>query len=112
MRSLWRLLLLLLATVLIDFAVTNRQPVSLGLWPLPDIVEVPLYLVVLGGLALGFVVGEFAAWVGARRWRQEARQGRRRIAALEGELAAARRERSVPPAPREAAAPERERLAR
>src|SRR6185437_10838484 len=89
MRLFWRLLLVLLAVVLVDFAVTNRQRVELGLWPLPDVAEVPLYLVVLGGLLGGFLAGEVAAWIAARHWRQEARQARRRIAALESELAAA-----------------------
>lgn len=109
MRFLWRLLLFALAAVLVDFAVTNRQPVSLGLEPLPDAIEVPLYFVVLGGLIIGFIVGEVAAWVAARHWRHEARHSRRRIAALEGELAAAAKERA---ARGEAAALDLERLPR
>ena len=112
MRFVWRSLLLLLALVLIVFAVSNRKPVSIGLWPLPDVVEVPLYLVVLGGLVAGFVAGELTAWVGARHWRHEARQSRRRIAALENALDAAEARTADSPAPQRAGAPEPARPAR
>jgi uncharacterized integral membrane protein len=90
MRALWRLLLVVAAVILVVFAVSNRANVALGLWPLPAAVELPVYLVVLGGLVFGFIFGEFAAWVAARHWRRELRESQRRIAALERELAAAR----------------------
>ena len=80
----------LAALVLILFAVSNRQSVTIALWPLPDRAELPLYLLVLGTLLIGFVVGELIAWTGGWRWRREARQSRDRIAALEQELAAER----------------------
>jgi len=76
------------AVVLVLFAVSNRETASVGLWPLPVLVELPLYLVLLGTLLIGFVVGEFVAWVAGRRWRREARRLEHRVAALERELAA------------------------
>jgi len=82
--------LALVAVVLILFAVSNRETVSIGLWPLPALVAMPLYLVVLGTLVVGFVVGEFVAWIGGWRWRREARRSRDRIAMLERELDTAR----------------------
>jgi uncharacterized integral membrane protein len=82
--------LALVAVVLIVFAVSNREIVSVGLWPLPAQVELPLYLLVLGTLLAGFVVGELVAWIGGRRWRREARRSRNRIAMLEREVEAAR----------------------
>jgi uncharacterized integral membrane protein len=86
MKFLWWIVLALAAIVLILFAVSNRETVSLGLWPLPALVELPLYLVVLGMLILGFLAGELVAWIGAWHWRREARRSRDRIAALEREL--------------------------
>jgi uncharacterized integral membrane protein len=90
MRFFWWTVLALAALVLILFAVSNREHVSVGLWPLPALVELPLYLVVLGTLVLGFVVGELVAWVGGWHWRREARRSRDRIAMLERELEAER----------------------
>src|SRR5581483_1377289 len=70
MRTVWRLLLLLAALIVIVFAVSNRAEVSLGLWPLPAAVQAPVYLVVIGGLVFGFILGELAAWVAGRQWRR------------------------------------------
>ena len=74
------------------FAVTNRQTVAVGIWPVPYRVEVPLYLLVGAPLLLGFLLGEIAAWLGAAKWRREARQRGRRIEALERELGATQRQ--------------------
>lgn len=99
MRILFRAAMLAAAIVLVVFAVSNRASVSLGLWPLPDLVELPLYLVILGALLAGFLAGELAAWVSGRHWRREVRRSARRIATLERELDAARAERQEPPPP-------------
>jgi uncharacterized integral membrane protein len=72
--------------VLVTFAVANRHDVVV--WPLPDTVQAPLAFVVLFSLIVGFLIGEFVAWIGGRRWRQEVRHKARRIEALERELAA------------------------
>ena len=74
--------------LLIIFAVSNRESVHVTFWPLPAYVDAPLYLVVLLAVLIGFLVGEFVAWVNGRSWRQEARRRRRRAEALERELAA------------------------
>jgi uncharacterized integral membrane protein len=77
------------AAICAAFAVSNRLSVSLDLWPLPFVVAQPLYLLVFAALLTGFVIGAITAWIGGRRRRRELRRGRRRIAALESELAAA-----------------------
>jgi uncharacterized integral membrane protein len=74
--------------LLVLFAISNRESVSVTLWPLPTSLDPPLYLVVLVAMLIGFLVGEFVAWVVGRRWRQDARRKGRRIDALERELAA------------------------
>ncbi|MBV8133892.1 MAG: DUF1049 domain-containing protein [Alphaproteobacteria bacterium] len=81
---------LVAAALLIPFALSNREPVSLGFWPLPFLVDLPLYLLVLLLLLAGFVIGAAAAWIAGRRTRRESRRRRRRVEALERELVAAR----------------------
>jgi len=88
MKFVFWIFVLIVAFVLALFAVSNRETVALGLWPVPFLVEIPLYVAVLAALAVGFLIGEFAAWIAGRRWRREARRHARRIASLEGELRA------------------------
>jgi len=88
MKLLFWIFVALVATVLALFTVSNRQAVSLGLWPLSFVLELPLYLAIVAALLIGFVVGALATWIGGRQRRREGRQRGRRIAALERELAA------------------------
>lgn len=87
MRAIFWFFVALIAIALALFAVSNREAVSLGFWPLPFLIDLPLYLLVLAAVVVGFVVGQLSAWISARRWRRELRQRRRRIASLERELA-------------------------
>jgi lipopolysaccharide assembly protein A len=96
MKTLRWIVLAIAALLLILFAVSNRESVSVGLWPLPDAVGLPLYLVVLTTLLIGFAVGELVAWVSSWRWRREARRSREKIAALERELQAERVQHGPP----------------
>ena len=93
MKFLWWTGLALVALVLILFAVSNREVASVELWPLPSALEIPLYLVVLGTLLIGFFAGQSLAWISGWRWRREARRSRQRIAMLERELEAERARR-------------------
>jgi uncharacterized integral membrane protein len=88
MRILFWILVFLVAIALAAFAASNRASVALGLWPLPWLLDVPIYLAVLGALLLGFLAGALTTWAGGRHSRRELRRQRRRIAALERELAA------------------------
>lgn len=88
MKLLFWVFIALLATVLVLFGASNRGAVAVGLWPLGVALELPLYVAILGTFLIGFVAGAFAAWNAGRRGRREARHRRRRIAALEHELAA------------------------
>lgn len=93
MKILWWVVLAVVALVLVLFAVSNRETVSVTLWPLPSALELPLYLVVLGTLVIGFFAGQLVTWIGGWRWRREARRSRERIAQLERELEAERVQR-------------------
>jgi len=92
------LILVLVALVLILFAASNRESVSIALWPLPDAVELPLYLVLLGVLVFGFIAGELVGWIRSWRWKREARRSRERIAQLERELDGERSKSATTPA--------------
>jgi uncharacterized integral membrane protein len=78
----------LVALLLVIFAISNRQTVEVTFWPFPVTIDSALSLIVLGAVVLAFLVGQFVAWLGAQRWRNEARAKQRRIEALERELAA------------------------
>jgi uncharacterized integral membrane protein len=90
MRIVYWLWVPIVAVACGTFAISNRPAVPLALWPLPFVVDLPLYLVVFGALLIGFAAGAVAAWIGGRHRRRNLRRSRRRIGALESELAAAR----------------------
>jgi uncharacterized integral membrane protein len=87
-RIVSRALFLISAGFLILFAVSNRETVSVALWPLPFLADVPLYLLCFLILLIGILIGLGIAWIASRRDRRELRARRRRIEALERELAA------------------------
>jgi lipopolysaccharide assembly protein A len=87
-RILYRAVFLIVALLVILFAVSNRQTVSVGLWPLPFLADVALYLLCFLTLLIGFLLGVWAGWTSGRHGRRELRNCRRRVAALEQELSA------------------------
>src|SRR5690348_3542867 len=88
MKLLYWIVVAIVAAALALFAMSNREAVTLGLWPLPFELDLPLYLAVLAALLIGFIAGVVAAWIAGRHRRRENRRRYRRIAALERELAA------------------------
>ncbi len=88
MRVVFWMAILGLAIILGVFAVSNREAVSLALWPLPFVVGLPLYLMVFATVLAGFLVGALVAWAAGARRRRELRRCRRRNEALARELAA------------------------
>jgi uncharacterized integral membrane protein len=87
------------AILLVVFAVSNREAVTVAFWPLPAQLDAPLYLVVLLAMLAGFLIGEFVAWINGGRARRLARERARRIEALERELAATQANLATPPSP-------------
>lgn len=88
MRIVYRAFFLVFAILVVMFAVSNRETVSIAFWPLPFLADVPLYLLCFLSLLIGALIGLSAAFVGRRRNRRELRARRRRIESLERELAA------------------------
>ena len=102
-RFSWILTLPLIVVAAI-FAIANRQPVTLDLWPFEASPQLPLFVILLACVVLGLVVGGLATWMSAAPTRRRARQARRRVAELEREAAHLRQKRDraaqavVPPA--------------
>ena len=106
MKLIGRLVLGLIAIVVVTFALANRGPVTLSLWPFAEDVTLPIYMAVLGALVLGLVAGGAVSWLPKYRLRRHARSAERRAASLERAVAA-----PAPPAPAPALPPARYRPA-
>jgi uncharacterized integral membrane protein len=86
MKILSRALFLLFILVGVLIAVSNSQPVQLALWPLPHLLVVPLYVLVIALLLLGVLAGLGMGWWAARHHRRRAREAGGEAARLEREL--------------------------
>jgi uncharacterized integral membrane protein len=81
-----------IAIAVVLFAVVNRAPVALSLWPFPWEIEAPLFLFTLGAIVFGFLFGAVVTWVSGGTARQKLRAAQRELAQAQGELARARSE--------------------
>ncbi|HJQ56057.1 MAG TPA: lipopolysaccharide assembly protein LapA domain-containing protein [Vineibacter sp.] len=112
MKILSRTVLALVVLLGALIAVSNREPVELGLWPFSDYVKMPLYLAIVLLLLLGVLIGLTMGWVAGRGHRKLARERRReadrlgrevtdlrtRLAAHDKRIAAAAAPKEPPPA--------------
>ena len=105
MKFIKYLFLALLAIVLVTLALANRGPVELKLLPrgltelfgFQETVVLPLFIVILGGIVAGLLIGFVWEWLREYRYRREAERRRRevnklayenerlRVAAMEGQ---------------------------
>lgn len=81
--------------LLVLFALSNRAPVTLGLWPTGLGIEAPLALVILATAAIAFLAGALVMWIGGLGHRRRARRAEARLRKLEEAEAA--RVAIVPP---------------
>lgn len=92
----------IIAIGLMVFAVANRQSIPLNYSPLHEPLELPLYMLTLGFMATGFILGAILMWMNAAPTRRIKRQQRKTIKTLEKEIAAleSQNEKTFqPPAP-------------
>jgi uncharacterized integral membrane protein len=73
MRRFSYFLSLPLAILLILFAIDNRDPLEIGLWPLPWTASLPAFLALFLALLVGFLAGALAAWFSGAKRRRRAR---------------------------------------
>jgi uncharacterized integral membrane protein len=73
-----------LAVLLVDFALSNRDTVPLGLFPFGELpFEVPLSVAMLTAMGLGFFLGGLRLWTTALRHRRAARKAEAAMRLLE-----------------------------
>ena len=77
-KFLWTVLTLIAVIVTVTLSVANRQVVRLVLDPFnidhpAFFVDIPLFVLLLGGLVFGVVLGGVATWFTQAKWRRTAR---------------------------------------
>jgi uncharacterized integral membrane protein len=88
------IIMLPVALVVIAFAVSNRDAVTVALWPFPGSVAAPLYAFVLAAVAVGFIGGGAVAWLSGGRARRQTRLNARRAETAEDALSRLRQEQA------------------
>jgi len=83
-------ILIPLALIAVLFALSNREWVDVAFWPLPGTVEIPLYLMSLPGIPIGFVLGGLLVWSTKRIYKVRAARAERRAEDLDRELSVMR----------------------
>ncbi|MEZ5754956.1 MAG: LapA family protein [Paracoccaceae bacterium] len=104
LRTLRYALIAVLLLVLLTMALANRTVVPVRFLP-EDVgalfglswqMELPLFLVILGGVAVGVLIGFTWEWLREHKHRKTASQRGRELARLERELEVMKDSRSVP----------------
>ncbi|HEY2132451.1 MAG TPA: lipopolysaccharide assembly protein LapA domain-containing protein [Acetobacteraceae bacterium] len=72
--------------LLVLFALSNTQSVHLGLWPTDLVLDAPLSIVVLSGMAIAFALGALELWFSAMAARRKARRAEYRVRLLEAQV--------------------------
>lgn len=103
MRLIIRVFLLVAALIAVLFALNNRDPVGISLWPFPFEMQLPLFLALIAALMLGVALGAALAWAGQARHRRRARAGQHELARQQREIEALRVKNLQSGAPRPAA---------
>ena len=86
MKFLSRGLFIVFVMLGVLIAVSNAQKVQLALWPLPHVIEGPLYLLVVALLLLGTLAGFGIGWWASRHARRRAREAAREVERLDREV--------------------------
>ena len=94
MRFLRYVLLTSLSIVLVTVALANRSAVTLYLLPeelagfigLPNALELPLFIVIFGGIVVGLLIGFVWEWFREHKQRAEAAQMRNNVKMLKLEV--------------------------
>lgn len=87
-----------LLIVLVLFALSNRQPVTVGFWPTDLNLVLPLSGAVLGVAAVAFLAGACIVWLSELRVRRRARRAEARAEVLQEQLQALQAQpRPLPP---------------
>ena len=86
MKKLSWIITIPVTVVCVIFAIANQESVALDLWPLDMTYSLPIFLLVLGCLFVGFLIGATVMWVSAGTLRDKARRSYYKAADLEREV--------------------------
>ncbi|MGE3332203.1 MAG: LapA family protein [Rhodospirillaceae bacterium] len=89
MRILNSLLAIIVAVLVVLFAVSNRAPVVVEIWPFPYQLELGLYALILLAVFIGFLAGMITSWLTGGKRRRELRALRKETRDLQASLARA-----------------------
>lgn len=90
MRLIVRIFLFAVAIIAVLFALNNREPVELSLWPFPIEIRLPLFLGLIAVLMVGVALGASLVWIGQARHRHRARAGESMVLRQQREIEALR----------------------
>lgn len=94
-----------LTVLVVVFAVANRSFVPLDLWPFAIEIQIPVFLLVLGSLLFGFLIGALVMWLSMGKLRRKSRAARGEITKLERQARELEQARDRAETPRAAPAP-------
>ena len=89
MRVLNTILAIVVAVLVVLFAVSNRTPVVVEIWPFPYQLELGLYALILLAVFIGFAAGMITSWLSGGRRRRELKALRKEARDLQASLARA-----------------------
>ncbi len=89
MRALNTFLAVVVAVLVVLFAISNRAPVVVEVWPFPYQLQLGLYAVILLAVFIGFLAGMTTSWLSGGKRRRELRTLRREAKDLQASLARA-----------------------
>jgi lipopolysaccharide assembly protein A len=72
--------------VLVLFALSNTAPARIGLWPTGWSLEAPLSLIILGCMAMAFLIGGLLVWVAELGQRRRAHRAEQAVRQLESQV--------------------------
>ena len=89
-RLVWSIISLLTITIAMLFATSNTQIASLQLWPFAGSLDLALWIIVLGALGTGAILGGGLVWLSvvaarANNWRLKRRLGKAETRATRAE---------------------------
>ncbi len=87
MITLFRFIIFIaVSAVCIFFALSNQDTVAVTWSPISEAINIPAYILALGGLATGFIIGVLITWLNFIPVRFENRKNKKLIHKLEKEL--------------------------
>lgn len=88
-----------LVLLLVLFALSNAEPVRIGIWPTDYSLETPLSIAVLAGAAIAFLLGGLLVWINELGQRRRARRAEDKVRVLEERVEELRAQLPRPLAP-------------